>query len=131
MAATTPAATTSTAPPPPQEVQAIVQNALTNWFSPEATYLPRKANEWVDGVADACLRDLAAQGRPYKYAVACTLMQRTGAGLASGSAAFWDPWRDASQVVVWENDHLQVLVAVHALCLDVLAAGGPTGAGGE
>ena len=124
------AAGASPAAPPSDEVEAIVQNALSACIPPEATYLPRKVNEWIDAVADACLRDLAAQGRPYKYAVACTLTQRTGAGLATAAAAYWDPRRDASHIVMWENDHLQCLVSVHSLCLDI-AVPGPTAAGGE
>jgi hypothetical protein len=111
-------------PPPTEEVDAIVQNALSACIPPDVTYMPRRVNEWIDALADACLRDLAAQGRPYKYAVAITLTQRTGSGLATAAAAYWDPRRDASQVVVWENDHLQCLVTVHALCLDIVAEDG-------
>lgn len=122
------AAATAMGPPPSDEVEAIVHNALTACIPPEANYTARKVNEWIDAVADACLRDLAAQGRPYKYAVACSLTQRTGAGLATAAAAYWDPRRDASHAVVWENEHLQCLVTVHALCLDIVA-GGPTAAG--
>lgn len=125
-------------PPPSEEVEAIVQSALSACIPPEATYTARKVNEWVDAMADACLRGLVAMGLPYKFAVACTLTQRTGSGLATASATYWDPRRDASQVVVWENEHLQCLVTVHALCLDIVAAtaaaaaaAGPTAAGGE
>lgn len=120
MAAAVAATAAAATPPQTEEVEAIVHNALSACIPPKASYLPHKVNEWIDAVADACLRDLVAQGRPYKYAVACTLTQRTGAGIVSGAAAYWDLQRDASHVVVWENDHLQCLVTVHALCLDVL-----------
>lgn len=125
-------------PPPSEEVEAIVKNALSACIPPETGFTARKVNEWVDATADACLRGLAAMSLPYKYAVACTLTQRTGSGIATASTAYWDPRRDTSQVVVWENEQLQCLVTVHALCLDIVAAtagmataADPMAAGGE
>ena len=49
-----------------------------------ASYSQDKAESLCEQVIDYCIKNLANQGKDFKYTVTCIIQQATGAGLQTG-----------------------------------------------
>jgi dynein light chain Tctex-type 1 len=59
---------------------------------------------WINIICDSTLKKLIEYGRPYKYMVNCTIMQRNGAGVQVASSCFWDAVIDNFAVITWPKE---------------------------
>ena len=100
-------------PHPPQ-----VKNAITSTLG-EASYIPKKVNDWINTIVDSCLKELQSLNRPYKYIVTCIIMQKNGAGLDTASSLWFDTQKDGKVVVPWENATMHVICTVFGLALNI------------
>ena len=108
-------------PPPPPPKKNTRERGPISAHSPPYTFLAQ-ATDWIHAIVDGCLRELVTLNLPYKYVLTCLLQQKTGAGVCSSAATFWDGRVDFSQAVHWGNEHMHCLVTVHALHLHLDAA---------
>ena len=95
-----------------------VKNAITSTLG-EASYIPKKVNDWINTIVDSCLKELQSLNRPYKYIVTCIIMQKNGAGLDTASSLWFDTQKDGKVVVPWENGTMHVICPVFGLALNI------------
>ena len=95
-----------------------VKNAITSTLG-EASYIPKKVNDWINTIVDSCLKELQSLNRPYKYIVTCIIMQKNGAGLDTASSLWFDTQKDGKVVVPWENATMHVICTVFGLALNI------------
>ena len=60
-----------------EDVEQIVRGAIESTLK-EATYTPKKVNDWINSVVDGCLKQLQLLQRPFKYVVTCVIQQKNG-----------------------------------------------------
>ncbi|CAK6959267.1 dynein light chain Tctex-type 3-like [Scomber scombrus] len=80
-------------------------------------YNQSKVNQLTAGVVEHCLSHLVKQGRPFKYMVNCTIMQKSGTGLHTANSCYWDTATDGSCTVRWENRSMYCVVSVFAVAV--------------
>eukprot|EP00064_Thunnus_orientalis_P001628 superscaffoldBa00000112_g1631 len=80
-------------------------------------YNQSKVNQWTAGIVEHSLTHLVKQGRPFKYMVNCTIMQKSGAGLHTANSCYWDTTTDGSCTVRWENRTMYCVVSVFAVAV--------------
>uniref|UniRef100_A0A3P8RQ00 Dynein light chain Tctex-type 3 n=1 Tax=Amphiprion percula TaxID=161767 RepID=A0A3P8RQ00_AMPPE len=80
-------------------------------------YNQSKVNQWTASVVEHSLTHLVKQGRPFKYIVNCTIMQKSGAGLHTANSCYWDTATDGSCTVRWENRTMYCVVSVFAVAV--------------
>ncbi|XP_012719865.2 dynein light chain Tctex-type 3 isoform X2 [Fundulus heteroclitus] len=78
-------------------------------------YNQNKVNQWTANIVEHSLTHLVKQSRPFKYIVNCTIMQKSGAGLHTANACYWDTTTDGSCTVRWENRTMYCVVSVFAV----------------
>eukprot|EP00762_Andalucia_godoyi_P005899 ANDGO_07007.mRNA.1 Dynein light chain Tctex-type len=100
----------------PEEVSELVTECIESTIK-TAVYNTSKVDQWTSSIIEACLKKLSSLNIPFKYIVTCIVMQRTGAGIHSACAAFWDTQSDAVCNVKWENDSMQCIVSVYGLAI--------------
>mmetsp|Transcript_12050 Transcript_12050/g.48500 ORF Transcript_12050/g.48500 Transcript_12050/m.48500 type:complete len:117 (+) Transcript_12050:77-427(+) len=103
---------------PQEDIETIVKNAITSTLS-DHLYNPKKVNDWINTIVDACLKELQSLNRPFKYVVTCVIMQKNGAGLDTGTALFWDTSKDGLVCIPWENPTMHVIITVFGAALNV------------
>ena len=91
--------------------------------SAEQPYSPALVQKASDSLINTCLKNLAQQNKPYKWAVTCVVQQKTGAGLVTSCCMHWDAKKDTRCSIAWENDKLNVIVTVYAMAIDAGDAG--------
>ena len=64
-------------------------------------YDETKVALWIDGICATVLEQLAATAKPYKYAVTCSIVQKTGVGMHSCASCHYDTQVDG--VVVYQH----------------------------
>ncbi|XP_075963145.1 dynein light chain Tctex-type 3-like isoform X1 [Anarhichas minor] len=80
-------------------------------------YNQNKVNQWTASIVEHSLTHLVKQGRPLKYIVNCSIMQKSGAGLHTANSCYWDTATDGSCTVRWENRTMYCVVSVFAVVL--------------
>ncbi|XP_077436293.1 dynein light chain Tctex-type 3 isoform X1 [Vanacampus margaritifer] len=87
-------------------------------------YSQSKVNQWSASIVEQSLTHLVKQGRPFKYIVNCTVMQKSGAGLHTANSCYWDNATDGeiihhigSCTVRWENRTMYCVVSVFAVAM--------------
>lgn len=88
----------------------------------DAVYNRKKVLDWSNTLVAAVLTGLQNLNKPFKYAVTCMIMQKTGAGMVSAAACFWDPTLDGYCTVLWENSTIYCMVAVYGAAISPSAA---------
>ena len=63
--------------------------------------VPSEMDAWSSAVCDGTVKALQQMGQQYKYAVTCTLMQNTGAGVASAASCYWDVNKDGEIYILF------------------------------
>ncbi|CAE7892233.1 Dynlt1 [Symbiodinium sp. KB8] len=101
---------------PDEEVNNHVRSALASVLNDATLYSDEKVEDWTHQIIEGTLKGLREINRPFKYIVTMTIMQKTGAGLHTASAAVWDK-RDNFRRVPWENADMRVMVIVYGLAL--------------
>ncbi|CCW66778.1 unnamed protein product [Phytomonas sp. Hart1] len=96
-----------------EDVFTLLRNKLGN-----EDWSALKVDTWVEDIIGGILKELAEHKNPFKYVVNCTIMQRTGAAMASGFASLWDNTKDGIVHVPFENDSLICTVTVYFLKLN-------------
>ena len=100
-----------------KEIQEAVQKKIVEVFQKPVLDMKKlsvKSNMLIDG----CVREFQKLNRPYKFAVTCIVMQKTGAGCVTAAAAFWDNEKDRLKSIKWENEQVTVIVTVFAMAID-------------
>mmetsp|Transcript_1510 Transcript_1510/g.3380 ORF Transcript_1510/g.3380 Transcript_1510/m.3380 type:complete len:121 (-) Transcript_1510:77-439(-) len=100
------------------DVETVIKSAVGSVLT-DTEYKPNKVNDWCNSIISAILKGLQSLNRPYKYAVAVVLMQKTGAGLCSAASTWWDASKDGFCKVMWGNGTMQCLVTVYGTHVNV------------
>ena len=101
---------------------AVASSSLSRRCSPpilsqDAFYSPTKTAQQANTLIDLCLKNFQQQGKNYKWAVTCVVMQKTGAGLVTCCGMYWDANKDVRCRIAWENAHINVVVTVYAMAI--------------
>ncbi|XP_061595267.1 dynein light chain Tctex-type 1 [Cololabis saira] len=99
-----------------EEVRSIIQDSIETAIGGNA-YEFNRVNQWTTSVMEQSLSQLSKLGKPFKYIVNCTIMQKSGAGLQTGSSCFWDNSADGTCTVRWENKTMYCIVTVFGLAI--------------
>ncbi|XP_056284736.1 dynein light chain Tctex-type 1 [Pseudoliparis swirei] len=99
-----------------EEVSKIIKESVEAAIGVN-TYQHNRVNHWTTSVVEQCLSQLSKLGKPFKYIVTCIIMQKTGAGLQTTSACFWDNSTDGSCAVRWENNSMYCIVSIFGLAI--------------
>ena len=101
-----------------EDVEQIVRGAIESTLK-EATYTPKKVNDWINSVVDGCLKQLQLLQRPFKYVVTCVIQQKNGAGMNTAATCFWDTNKDGYAKVMWDNATMHCIVTVYGICINI------------
>jgi len=82
-----------------KNVQEMIESTLNN-----VHYDEQKVPHWINQISEKVMKYLVDTGKPFKYMVTCTIMQRNGAGLISANSCFWDTVADGSVTVQWPKE---------------------------
>lgn len=88
----------------------------------DTVYNRKKVMDWSNSLVATVLTGLQNLNKPFKYAVTCMVMQKTGAGLATAAACFWDPTLDGYCTVLWENSTIYCIVTVYGAAISPSAS---------
>ena len=83
----------------------------------EAAFQHAKMPAWTNAVAEACIKQLAAMAKPFKFVVTAHVCQRAGAGLHCVAASSWNEHTDGMAYVRWENPTTQVMASAYWLAM--------------
>ena len=98
------------------DINAVIKMAIESAFK-DAFYSPTKTAQQANTLIDLCLKNFQQQGKNYKWAVTCVVMQKTGAGLVTCCGMYWDANKDVRCRIAWENAHINVVVTVYAMAI--------------
>jgi dynein light chain Tctex-type 1 len=104
----------------PEDVENIVKNAIDTTLK-DASYNPKKVNDWTNTVVDGCLKGLQTLQRPFKYIVTCIICQKNGAGMNTAATCFWDTNKDGHCKYPWENSTMHCIVTVFGMAINIEA----------
>jgi len=62
--------------------------------------------QWINDICEACMEELFNSRKPFKYAVTCAIVQRTGSAVQSSTSCYWDASSDNAIYVVWPKKAL-------------------------
>ena len=79
-----------------EDVEQVVKSSLQSSISQESRYDPETANTTSRSLLEACIKNLAALNKPFKYVVTAIIMQKNGAGLHTAMGAYWDARKDGA-----------------------------------
>ena len=82
-----------------------------------STYSQSDVGKWSSAILEQSLSSVSRIVRGYKLVVTCVLMQKSGAGLSSASACFWDATTDTSCTTRWENKSVSAIVHLFAIAI--------------
>ena len=79
-------------------------------------YDNEKTPQWNSTILENSMKALVELDKPYKYALNCCLLQK-GLDINAHQAVscFWQPDKDVSCVVSWENENISCHLTVFAL----------------
>uniref|UniRef100_I3KA11 Dynein light chain Tctex-type 3 n=1 Tax=Oreochromis niloticus TaxID=8128 RepID=I3KA11_ORENI len=77
----------------PDEISVSVKECVEGVIG-GTDYNQSKVNQWTASIVEHSLTHLVKQGRPFKYIVNCTIMQKSGAGLHTANSCYWDTATD-------------------------------------
>lgn len=101
-----------------EDVEAIVKTSIVDSLN-EASYNPKKVNEWTNTIVATCLKKLQELERPFKYVITCIIMQKNGAGMNTASSQLWDANKDGMCKVPWSNLTMSCVVTVYGLAVNI------------
>ena len=101
-----------------EDVETIVKNTIGSCLE-QNMYNPRKVNDWSNSIIDSCLKELQSLARPYKYVLTAIIMQKSGGGMVSAAATYWDAGKDGLCKVTWENATMVCLVTVYGCAVNI------------
>jgi hypothetical protein len=110
-----------------QQIQAICSKVLKNQLpsDPTCAFVHSKVEQNVSVICENVLKDLAGINdandkkglQIFKYVVTAHVQQKSGAGLSTGTTAYWDKQIDGYAVTRWENETTQAVVTVFGVGL--------------
>jgi dynein light chain Tctex-type 1 len=62
----------------------------------DTVYNRKKVNDWTNSLVALVLSGLQNLNKPFKYVVTCLITQKTGAGVTTSAACYWDPVLDGN-----------------------------------
>jgi dynein light chain Tctex-type 1 len=102
---------------PSEEIQSAGQEIVGNILGSH-TYTQSEVGKWTDQIVNEVMSRLTNKyPGQFKFIVTAVLMQKTGAGLNTAAACFWDSTTDGSCLVRWENKTMTVIVQVFGVAL--------------
>eukprot|EP01060_Flectonema_neradi_P004093 TRINITY_DN12697_c0_g2_i1.p2 TRINITY_DN12697_c0_g2~~TRINITY_DN12697_c0_g2_i1.p2 ORF type:complete len:106 (+),score=4.81 TRINITY_DN12697_c0_g2_i1:43-360(+) len=104
----------------PEDVNAelrVVGSCIEEIITPSLAYQHEKVGGWVNSVVESCMRALTELKMPRKYIVHCTVLQKSGAGLYSNTACYWDSSSDGYFTHRTENSTLICVTTVYGIAL--------------
>ena len=127
-----------------EDVEQVVKSSLQSSISQESRYDPETANTTSRSLLEACIKNLAALNKPFKYVVTAIIMQKNGAGLHTAMGAYWDARKDGACTgraqrcpraapalshpsphhhpagtakISWENETMHIVVTVYGIAI--------------
>eukprot|EP00920_Eleutheroschizon_duboscqi_P024752 GHVT01061435.1.p2 GENE.GHVT01061435.1~~GHVT01061435.1.p2 ORF type:complete len:113 (+),score=18.48 GHVT01061435.1:257-595(+) len=97
-----------------EQVQEIITAAVQQTLA-DVTYASDKVPLWCSLISDGCLKELTKLNKPFKYAVTCIIMQKTGAPLHTAATAFWNTKTDGLCSLQVGSDTMDCIVTVFAM----------------
>ncbi|KAI8913472.1 Tctex-1 [Gorgonomyces haynaldii] len=98
------------------EVNNIIQESIDATIQ-NAPYHHNKVGQWNSNIIEQTLKKLTSLGKPFKYVVTCTIMQKNGAGLHCASSCYWDNASDGSTTFKYDAKTMHVIVNVFGLAI--------------
>eukprot|EP01061_Rhynchopus_euleeides_P012145 TRINITY_DN21767_c0_g1_i2.p3 TRINITY_DN21767_c0_g1~~TRINITY_DN21767_c0_g1_i2.p3 ORF type:complete len:109 (+),score=7.93 TRINITY_DN21767_c0_g1_i2:152-478(+) len=95
----------------------IVGKCVDQIITPSLTYQHSKVAQWVQEVVDSSMQALMQLQMPRKYIVHCTILQKSGAGLHSNTACYWDAAHDGHFTHRAENKSMIVVTNVFGVAV--------------
>ncbi|EGZ13828.1 light chain dynein [Phytophthora sojae] len=99
-----------------EDVLPIAKTAIESALK-DTVYNRKKVMDWSNTLVASVLTGLQNLNKPFKYAVTCLIMQKTGAGMTTAAACFWDPTMDGYCTVLWENSTIYCIVTVYGAAI--------------
>lgn len=99
-----------------EDVLPIAKTAIESTLK-DTVYNRKKVMDWSNSLVATVLSGLQNLNKPFKYAVTCMIMQKTGAAMATAAACFWDPTLDGYCSVLWENATIYCVVTVYGAAI--------------
>lgn len=98
------------------EVSDIIKETVQSVIG-DRTYDHNTVDKWTGAITERILIQLAQLARPFKYALRCSIVQKTGAGYHSACACYWDNSTDGYCTVRWENDTVHAVMSAFAVAI--------------
>ena len=67
-------------------------------------YKDERVTEWNDEICKMLMTRLIDQKKPMKYSVECMIMQKTGTGIHSATASYFDNSTDGQISYIWPKE---------------------------
>ena len=79
-----------------EDVEQVLKQSLQSNVTQDTQYDPEAVNLLSRNLLETCVKNLAGMGKPFKYVITITIMQKNGAGLCTAMGALWDGKKDGA-----------------------------------
>ena len=104
-----------------EEIEKFISEEVDGLLK-EAIWDESQIAQWNNVIAEKLIARLAEFRRPYKYAVDVCVMQKTGAGLHSTTATFFDVQTDLAVSYLWPREKTKDTMNKALVCLVTIFA---------
>ncbi|KAJ9452415.1 Dynein light chain Tctex-type [Diplonema papillatum] len=105
---------------PSQDVQQelkVVADCVDKVITPSLSYNHATVGGWVDDIVKSSMQALMTLKMPRKYIVQCTILQKSGAGLHTNTACYWDDSADGCFTHRTEGRNMLCVTTVYGIAL--------------
>ena len=96
------------------ELTNMVNGVIFNYLNGKK-YDADKAQTWCNNISDEIIKALHQQQRGFKFVCATTIIQKGESSLHFSSTCFWNPAKDGSITVKFENEHMHCFVSLFGI----------------
>lgn len=79
-----------------EDVEQVLKQSLQSNVTQDTQYDPEAVNLLSRNLLETCVKNLSGMGKPFKYVITITIMQKNGAGLCTAMGALWDGKKDGA-----------------------------------
>ena len=97
-----------------KELNDMVENIIKNYLK-NKDYELENAQSWCNNISDEIIKTLHQQQRGLKFVCATTIFQKRNSSLHFSSTCLWNPSKDGSITVKYENDTMHCFVSLFGL----------------
>eukprot|EP00054_Salpingoeca_dolichothecata_P038589 m.14096 g.14096 ORF g.14096 m.14096 type:complete len:114 (+) comp8799_c0_seq1:110-451(+) len=91
------------------EIHLIVKEVVDSTLGVHQ-YQASKVEEWGATIVDKSLKELQKLDKPFKFIVNTTILQRTGGGMHTTHASYWDSSTDGSVTYKFDSNKTMICV---------------------